>query len=71
MKSTFACPSFAIIGPDKTNKGRPASPLTVIVTPMSDCDAPKSCRNQKRKDSMYPQAVPKMKNNYNSTEINT
>lgn len=60
MNRTLAWPSLSIIGPDKTNKGKPARPLTVMVIPISDWEAPKSCRNQKRNDSMYPQAVPEI-----------
>lgn len=47
-----------MIGPDSTSNGIPAIPPTVMVIPMSDLDPPKSCINQKRNDSMYPQAVP-------------
>lgn len=36
----------------------PAIPPTVTVIPISELDPPKSCINQKRNDSIYPQAVP-------------
>lgn len=52
MKSTLACPIRAIIGPDITRRGRPAMPPTVIVIPISERDAPKSCSSQNKKLSM-------------------
>jgi len=49
MNIMLACPIFLIIGPENTRSGTPAMPPTVIVKPISEREAPRSCSSQKRK----------------------